>query len=156
MASDPTTRDLSDRHEIYLAELLGGRRTRGSGNQFADQMDGKNNRHTTPHALIWDGKATRGKSVGLSREMWAKAVEQSHGLTTVLALRWYSPGNALRPELDLIAMQADDFAELLSDARAYREAKDSGCLTGAHRFEGSSDCAVCGTSGYELAETTDD
>jgi hypothetical protein len=55
--------------------------------------------------------------------MWAKAVEQSHGLTTVLALRWYSPGNALRPELDLIAMEANDFAELLADARAYREAQ---------------------------------
>ncbi len=121
MAKNPTTRDLSDRHEKFLAELLDGRMTKGSGNQFADQMDGKNDRHTQAHPLAWDGKATRGKSVGISREMWAKAVEQSHGLTTVLALRWYSPGNSLRPELDLIAVQADDFAELLADARAYRE-----------------------------------
>lgn len=123
MASDPTTRDLSDKHEDWLAELLGGRKTRGSGSTFADQMDGKNDRHETAHALAWDGKATRGKSVGVSREMWEKAVDQSHGLTTVLALRWYSPGNALRPELDLIAMEANDFAELLADARAYREAQ---------------------------------
>ncbi len=124
MANDPTTRDLSSKHEAYLADLFNGRMTRGSGSTFADQMDGKNNRHVQAHALAWDGKATRGKSVGVTREMWAKAVEQSHGLTTVLALRWYSPGNSLRPELDLIVMQADDFAELLADARAYREAQD--------------------------------
>lgn len=123
MASDPTTRQMSDKHEIWLADLFGGRRTKGSGNQFNDQMDGKNDRNEQPHALAWDGKATRGKSVGVSREMWEKAVEQSHGLTTVLALRWYSPGNALRPELDLIAMEANDFAALLADARAYREAQ---------------------------------
>lgn len=156
MATDPTTRKLSDKHEVYLAELLGGRRTKGSGNQFADQMDGKNDRHSQAHALAWDGKATRGKSVGVTRDMWAKAVEQSHGLTTVLALRWYSPGNALRPELDLIVTQADDFAELLADARAYRTIKEATCLTGDHQFEGSSDCAVCGIDGYNLLEAQHD
>lgn len=124
MASDPTTRKLSDQHEIWLAELLGGRRTKGSGNQFNDQMDGKNDRHATPHPLAWDGKATRGKSVGLTRAMWEKAVEQSHGLTTVLALRWYSPGNSLRSGLDLVVLEANDFAEILADARAWREARD--------------------------------
>lgn len=121
MSRKPTTRNMSDKHEIYLAELLAGRRTRGSGNQFVDQMDGKNDRHEQPHALAWDGKATQGKSVGVSREMWAKAVEQSHGLIPVLALRFYGPGYGLTPELDLIAVEANDFAAILADARAYRE-----------------------------------
>lgn len=121
MARKPTTRDLSDKHEVYLAELLGGRRTRGSGNQFVDQMDGKNDRHEQSHALAWDGKATQGKSVGVTREMWSKAVEQSHGLVPAIALRFYGPGYGLAPELDLIAVEANDFAAILADARAYRE-----------------------------------
>lgn len=152
MTRKPTTRDLSDKHEAWLAELLDGRLTLGSGSTFVDQMDGKNDRHTQHYALAWDGKATQSRSVGVSREMWAKAVEQSHGLTPALALRFYGPGYGLTPELDLIAIEANDFAALLADARAYRNIQDATCLTGGHRFEGSSGCAVCGTSGYDLPE----
>jgi hypothetical protein len=152
MTRKPTTRDLSSKHEAWLAELLDGRITRGSGSAFADQMDGKNNRHEQAYALVWDGKATQGKSIGVSREMWAKAVDQSHGLITTLALRFYGAGYGLTSELDLVAVEANDFAAMLSDARAYQAIKESACLTGGHRFEGSSDCAVCGTSGYDLPE----
>lgn len=152
MTRKPTTRDLSDKHEAWLAELLEGRITRGSGCSFADQMDGKNDRHTQPYPLAWDGKATQSASVGVSRAMWDKAVEQAHGLTPALALRFYGPGYSLTPELDLIAVEANDFAAMLADARAYQAIKASACLTGGHRFEGTSDCAVCGTSGYDLPE----
>lgn len=152
MTRKPTTRDLSDKHEAWLADLLDGRITRGSGSTFADQMDGKNDRHTQHYALAWDGKATQSRSVGVSREMWGKAVQQSHGLTPALALRFYGPGYGLTPELDLIAVEANDFAALLADARAYQAIKESGCLTGEHRFVGSSDCSVCGFSAYDLPE----
>lgn len=124
MTRKPTTRDLSDKHEAWLAELLDGRLTLGSGSTFVDQMDGKNDRHTQHYALAWDGKATQSRSVGVSREMWAKAVEQSHGLTPALALRFYGPGYGLTPELDLIAVEANDFAALLADARAYRNTQE--------------------------------
>lgn len=120
MTRKPTTRDLSDKHEAWLAELLEGRITRGSGCSFADQMDGKNDRHTQPYPLAWDGKATQSASVGVSRAMWDKAVEQAHGLTPALALRFYGPGYSLTPKLDLIAVEANDFAAMLADARAYR------------------------------------
>lgn len=121
MANKPTTRDMSDRHEDFLAELYGGRKTKGSGNQFNGQMDGRNRRYEQAHALAWDGKATQGKSIGISREMWTKAVEQSHGEIPLVALRWYGSGYGLRPELDLVALDAHDFAAILADARAYRE-----------------------------------
>jgi hypothetical protein len=121
MVRKPTTRDLSDKHEDFLAELLDGEKTKNSGAQFNGQMDGKNNRYEQAHACAWDGKATQGKSVGVSREMWAKAVQQSHGLIPLLALRWYGPGYGLTPELDLITLEANDFAAILADARAYRE-----------------------------------
>jgi hypothetical protein len=132
MTEKPTTRALSDKHEIFLAELFDGRRTKGSGNQFNDQMDGRNRRYDQPHALAWDGKATQGKSVGITRAMWAKAVEQSNGETPLLALRWYGEGYSLRTELDLVTLDAHDFAAILADARAYRAAKETGCDTGSY------------------------
>lgn len=107
-----TTRDLSDKHEAYLADLLGGRRTRGSGNQFNDQMDGRQHRFDGPVAFAWDGKATTGKSISVSLAMWEKAVEQAGGERAALALRWYL-NERLTEAVDLITVSADDFAELL-------------------------------------------
>jgi hypothetical protein len=123
MVRKPVTRDLSNLHEDFLADLLKGRKTKNSGAQWNDQMDGVNDPYEQPYAMAWDGKATQGKSVGVTRDMWAKAVEQSHGLITALALRWYGPGYALKPELDLIAVEAQEFAAILADARAYQQMK---------------------------------
>lgn len=117
MVSKPSTRDMSDRHEDFLAELLGGRKTKGSGSHWRDQMDGKNDQHEQPHALVWDGKATQNASVSISRDMWAKACEQSGGLIPSVAIRFYSKGFLLKSELDLITLEANDFAAILEDAR---------------------------------------
>lgn len=111
-----TTRDMSDRHEQDLAERLGGRRTRGSGNQFNDQMDGRHHRFEEDFALAWDGKSTRGKSIGVSLAMWEKAVEQAGGERAALALRWYL-NERLTETVDLMAVSLDDFEELLTMAR---------------------------------------
>lgn len=117
MVSKPSTRDMSDKHEDFLAELLDGRKTKGSGSHWRDQMDGKNDQREQPHALAWDGKATQAASVSVSREMWAKACEQSAGLIPSIAIRFYGKGFLLKPELDLIALEANDFAAILEDAR---------------------------------------
>jgi hypothetical protein len=109
-----TTRKMSDRHETDVAELLGMRRTRGSGNQFADQMDGKHDEGRWRFAF--DGKATLGKSVGVSREMWAKAVEQSHGARPLLPLRFYDD-ERLAVGLDLVVCDLHDLAEMVEVLR---------------------------------------
>ena len=112
MASDPTTRDLSDRHEAYLAELFGGRRSRGSGNQTGSPLDVRmdpNHRF----AFGFEGKSTRGKSLSVPLSMIDKLNEQAHGLRPALALRWYRPDNLLVPLHDLVAVRADDLAELI-------------------------------------------
>lgn len=116
---------MSDAHEIFLAEILQGRRARGSGNQFNDQMDGRNVRYDQPHALAWDGKATFCKSVGVTLEMWAKAREQCHGETPLLALRWYESWD-LKPIRDLVVLDLHDFAEILEDARRFRSGEKLG------------------------------
>jgi hypothetical protein len=115
MARKGTTRAMSDKHEEYLAELFGGRRTRGSGNQFNNQMDGRTHRKDVEFAFAWDGKSTHGESVGVSREMWTKAVEQSHHERPMLALRWYDT-DRLDVGLDLVVITAEDMAELLERA----------------------------------------
>lgn len=117
-----TTRDMSDAHENYLVGLLGGRRTKGSGNQANNPMDGRHSRYEESLAFAWDGKSTLGDSIGVTRKMWAKAVEQAHGERPMLALRWYL--NERRTQtIDLIAVSADDFAELLELAREAAKAR---------------------------------
>ncbi len=117
MARKSTTRGMSDKHEEFLVDLLGGRRTRGSGNQFNNQMDGRHDRHAVECAFAWDGKSTLGKSISITREMWEKAEEQSHGERPLIALRFYDT-DRLDVGLDLIAVSAEDFAELLERANA--------------------------------------
>jgi hypothetical protein len=119
MARKPTTREMSDRHERFLADLLDGQMSKGSGNQFNNPMDGRNNRNQA-HALAWDGKSTFAGSVAVSREMWAKAVVQSHDQIPMLALRFYN-NYTLEPVRDLVVLDAHDFAEILADARQYQE-----------------------------------
>lgn len=106
-----TTRDLSDRHEAHLVQVLGGRRTPGSGNQANNPMDGRHNRYTSGLAFAWDGKATLGKSLSISLAMWEKAQEQALGERPMLALRWYL-NERLTDQVDLVAVSLDDFVEM--------------------------------------------
>jgi hypothetical protein len=83
-------------------------------------MDGRNDRFTTPFALAWDGKATLSKSVSITRDMWAKAVEQAHGEIPLVALRFYA-NERLGVDEDLVVLRANDFASILEAARAHQQ-----------------------------------
>lgn len=107
---------MADEHETDLAQRLGGRQTRGSGNQAANPMDGRHQHYSSAHAFAWDGKSTLGGSIGVTREMWNKAVEQSHGERPMLALRFYD-SERLKVGLDLVVVSLDDFEELLEAVR---------------------------------------
>lgn len=111
MARKGTTRAMSDKHEDYLARVLGGRKTRGSGNQPANQMDGRHASLIERFAFAWDGKSTLGKSISVTEEMWLKAEEQCHSERPMLALRWYNT-ERLDVGLDLVTIGLDDFVEL--------------------------------------------
>lgn len=119
MVNKPTTRQMSDSHEKFLATLIDGIRMPGSGNQWARPTDARNKRYDTEFAFAVDGKSTLGKSIGVSQEMWTKVVEQADGERPMLALRWFSDYR-LTVAQDLIVIDASDFAEILADARAYR------------------------------------
>lgn len=108
-------------HEDFLAQLNGGRSTRGSGQTWQDQGDGRNNRLTTEFAFAWDGKSTLGKEIAVSRQMIAKIREQAGGERPEIGLRWYATEDLRRVDEDWIAIPAADYAELL---RAARETRD--------------------------------
>lgn len=103
---------MSDAHEEHLVEVLGGRRTPGSGNQAANPMDVRGNRYEDEMAFAVDGKSTRAKSISVTREMLDKAVEQAHGERPAIALRYYDD-DRLRGHEDWVVIREDDFLELI-------------------------------------------
>lgn len=112
-----TTRQMSDAHEAFLAELIDGRCTPGSGNQFNNQLDVRNDarRQNWPFAI--DGKSTFARSIGVSLAMWEKTEDQAHLEIPALALRWYHD-QRLRGTTDLIVITARHFGEMLEELRS--------------------------------------
>ncbi len=104
-------------HELHVVSLLGGRKTKASGSQWNDQMDGRHNRMALRFAWAWDCKATLSKSLSVSRTMWAKAVQQAGAERPLLPLRFYG-NERLDVVLDLVVLSLDDFTELLEAANA--------------------------------------
>lgn len=148
--AEKTTRDMSDRHEDFLAETFGGRRTPGSGNQFHRQMDVRD-APDVPYALAWDGKSTHAASVSVTKAMWDKARLQAAGEIPALALRWYADAR-LTVVRDLVVLDAHDFAEILEAARMYRRTRV--CLENGHVTSGDrehpNNCVACGLAvGHE-------
>ena len=115
-----TTREQSDAHEKFLAGLFNARQMPGSGNQFNGQADVRNDDRRQWHAYAVDGKATFGKSISVTRAMIEKIIEQAHNERPALAFRFYLD-ETMRDTVDWVAVSADDFFELLMDARSYRE-----------------------------------
>jgi hypothetical protein len=113
---------MGDHHEAYAAFVLNQRQTRGSGNQWRDQMDSKHNRTECVFAFANDGKSTLGKSISITRAMWAKAVEQAGGERPMLTLRFYDDAS-LKVHADLAACDLLDFAEMREDAEKWHKAK---------------------------------
>lgn len=113
-----TTRKMSDKHEDFLADILGGRKSKGSGNQWHNPADGRHNSHHQMFAFAWDGKSTLAKSASISLTMWEKIREQALPERPMVPLRFYR-NESLSVALDLIVVDARDFAELLDAANAY-------------------------------------
>jgi hypothetical protein len=108
---------MSEVHERRLADRLGGRMTPGSGSTWRAQMDVRQGHGDASSTYAVDGKSTLGKSISVTREMWAKAVEQAHELRPMLALLFFRD-ERLNVETSLVVVTDDDFAELYERAAA--------------------------------------
>lgn len=114
--------DMGRAHENHFVEVLNMRQPRGSGNQWRDPIDGRHNRLDTEWAFASDGKSTLKKSISISLEMWKKCVEQAGGERPSMPLRIYADAS-LKVEVDLIAVDLLDFAEMREAALKWEQAK---------------------------------
>lgn len=114
---------MGDRHEEHVADVMNQRLTRGSGNQWRDQMDSKHDRTSCVYAFANDSKSTLGKSIGVTRAMWEKAVLQAGGERPMLTLRWYDDASLTKVGIDLAACDLLDFAEMREDAERWHKVK---------------------------------
>ena len=103
------------RHETDVAERLGGRKTRGSGSQWHDKGDGRNE-HFGSFPFAWDCKSTQRQSISVTLAMLEKIIEEAHGDRPALPLRFYSNAR-LDVAQDWIVVKLDDFTEILETAR---------------------------------------
>lgn len=114
---------MGDRHEEHVAEVMNQRPTRGSGNQWRDQMDSRHDRTECVFAFANDSKSTLGKGITITRAMWEKAVLQAGGERPMLTLRWYDDASLTKVGIDLAACDLLDFAEMREAAEAWHQAK---------------------------------
>lgn len=120
MPSKGFRKECGDRHEEHLIDVLGGKQSKGSGNQWHSPMDGRHNRRVEEFAFAWDGKSTTTGTISVTLAMWEKAQEQANGERPMLALRWYPterPTVANTEGVDLACVSLLDLSELLDAAR---------------------------------------
>lgn len=116
-------KDMGDLHEAHVNDRMSMRGTRGSGNQWRDQMDGRHNRLDTEYAFANDSKSTLKKSIGVSLDMWNKAKLQAGGERPMLTLRYYANESLRDVHADLAVADLDDFAELHQAAQNWEKAR---------------------------------
>jgi hypothetical protein len=107
---------MSDAHEADIAEWTDGRQPKASGSQWHDPLDVKNDTRTA-YPLGNDGKATLGKSLSITREMWRKLREECFGHIPTWWGRFYQDESLRTVHLDLVALEVDDFRRILQAAR---------------------------------------
>lgn len=120
MPPTPPNQRAGELHEAYLADVFSGVKTRASGSQWFDQGDVRNG-HDLPFAFCVDGKSTKGKQIAVTLEMIAKIREQSQGERPAIGLRWYATENLDKVAADWVAVQSEDFREILEAARQWAE-----------------------------------
>lgn len=123
MPSNPPTAEMGERHELYLAEVFGGAKTRASGSKWFDQGDVRNN-HDQPFAFCVDGKSTLGKSIAVTRDMIKKIRDQAQGEAPALGLRFYGNANLDQVDEDWVAVTGADWEAVLASARRWRGLAD--------------------------------
>ena len=102
---------MGDQHEAWLVANLGGRRTKASGSQFNNPMDGRHNRYMSNYAFAWDGKSTMANSMSIPRTMLDKAKIQADGERPMIAMRFYDD-ERLKSWEDWALIKMDDFIEM--------------------------------------------
>lgn len=163
---DRPTRDMSDRHEAHLVNVLGGRLTKASGSSN-DKGDGVHVKGEETYCFAWDGKSTRAASMSVKVGDFDKIVEQRPGYRPMIPIRFYRD-DRLTAMLDLAILDLNDVAELIEMANEWAKIKETGCTSGTHHMvrpfhpDGTlvrgtfPRCTACGLYSYEASEPNPD
>jgi hypothetical protein len=108
----PDKHRMGELHEQDLARLVGGRKSAASGATWKDPADGRASHMTEEFAFAFDGKATLGQGINVTREMLAKITEQAGGERPMIGLRFYGNERLDAIDYDWVAIRDHDFAEL--------------------------------------------
>lgn len=102
---------MGKQHETDVAGwIIGGRKTRGSGNQGNDPLDGRAP-YYDEFCWAWDCKSTLAKSISITRETLQKLEDQAHGGRPLLPIRFYD-NERLTTKHDFVLMNMHDFLDL--------------------------------------------
>lgn len=134
---------MSDLHEAYLVQVLGGRLTKASG-ATTDKGDGVHSKGEETYTFAWDGKSTRAATTSVKVKDFEKITDQRPGYRPMIPIRFYLDDRLSRA-LDLAVLDLNDVAELVDEANFLARIKKQGCLEGRHAFVGGP-CVVCGVS----------
>jgi hypothetical protein len=115
---------MSDSHEMWVKDQIQGGLTKGSGSQWHAQLDAKNGTRDIPFPIGAEAKATLGKSLSITRDLWDKIREQCFGEIPTWWGRFYRDENLHIVDLDLVAMEAEDFRKILDAARKWSAIED--------------------------------
>lgn len=116
---------LYERHEREFADQMpGGRQTIASG-RFYEKLDVTTELDGGLWRYLYSLKSSSGKGIRVTRELWGEAeraaLEHSSNMRPALGLRLYgknrAPLSKTRVDIDLVAVDVYDWAELLEDHR---------------------------------------
>jgi len=103
---------MARRHEEHLAEMLGGSRSAGSGNQWHSPIDGRHNSLLRRFGFGWEAKSTRAASFSVSTALLDKTILQAGMERPLLAVRFYGD-DRLSSYRDWVMLSLDDLVEML-------------------------------------------
>lgn len=108
----PNRKRMGDLHEEHIEEKWGGRRQRGSGNQWSNPCDVREDHTEVLLAIAADGKSTAAASISIQLADLRKLCEQAGAEIPVMPVRFY---------LDHRLQDAEDWVLLREeDALAWR------------------------------------
>jgi hypothetical protein len=119
----PDRMKMGEAHEAHIAEVWGGARQRGSGSQWGNPTDVREDRTETEIAVAADGKSTTSQSISIRKADLHKLAEQAGGEIPVMPVRFYADYR-LQDHEDWVLLRERDALAWRAAARAAAEAPE--------------------------------
>jgi hypothetical protein len=114
-------KELFEQHEEHVAELIGGKMTKGSGCGMWDKGDVVNGTSEDSRRLMVECKCTQSKDYRLTLDTWKKACKQAalKSATPVMAVRFCDHHGCLRRDFYIVPDNWSSWMD--SDTRSLKQ-----------------------------------